>query len=55
MSTKTPIVGRLGNASFHVWFPLFRWLAAHIPDDALAEVAEVTVERCANPPGGRAL
>ncbi|HEV8268871.1 MAG TPA: hypothetical protein VGR00_11570, partial [Thermoanaerobaculia bacterium] len=44
-SEKPAIVSRLGNISFGLWFPAFRWLAGHVPPEWLARLAVPTVER----------
>jgi KDO2-lipid IV(A) lauroyltransferase len=39
------IVSKLGNATFALWFPLFRWMARTVPTAAVARLARATVER----------
>ena len=40
-----PIVSRLTNATFGLWFPFFRWLVRTFPPEWLERLAAATVER----------
>lgn len=45
VAKQPPIVSRLQNASFGLWFPLFRRVAQKVPPEWLARLSEATVER----------
>ena len=40
-----PIVSRLTNITFGLWFPFFRWMARTLPPAWVARLAEATAER----------
>lgn len=40
-----PIVSRLTNATFGLWFPFFRWLVLRFPPEWVARLAAATAER----------
>lgn len=40
-----PIVSRLTQASFGLWFPFFRWLVTRFPPEWVARLAAATAER----------
>ena len=40
-----PIVSRISNATFGLWFPFFRWIVLRVPPEWVARLAAATVER----------